>query len=654
MPWELLRPAGLALLGLAIPLVALYVLKIRRERRVVPSVWLWRAAARDLQAKSPFRKLIPSVPLILESLALALLALALAGPVTRTDRHSDARAILVIDVSASMGAVEDGQSRFARAIRAARDELRRFAPGTEIMVLSAGRTAELVAPFERDRRRLEAALERLAVQEVEGQLGQALAMAADQLRERGGGRLVVVTDGAVADAETLAAPNVPFDIIRVDGGGGDNTAIVRTEVARGPDPTTGHDRVEVFALVAHHGTRPRDVFVTLTQRNVVEPLASRHLRLSPGERVPVALGFDAGPSDAGTGLMLELSPPDALASDDRTAVRVPTGKKLPVVLAPKRANVWVERALRADPDVELYSTDLAGLTPENVPPDALVVVDGACPERLPGADILLLAPPEGPCRTVQVGPALDRPLITSWTETDPRLRHLTFDGVDIARARHLMPEREGDGLVRSQRGALIADVSSEGRTGTLVGFDVGESNWPLRASFVLFVRNVVELARAHRDNTLSAPVRTGEPIRLRVPLDVETVTAEYPSGRREPIPARAGLAVVPGPLQVGFVHVSWGGSRPGSTLVPASLSSDAESRLTPRPLPPSVAEATRSSRTSGLAGFEWLLAALALVLLALDIAWVTRRPRRRLEASGPLPDRRPRPLERELPSGAAR
>ena len=50
MPFELRSPAHLWLLGLLVPLVLLYVLRIRREKRTVPSTWLWRSAERDLLA----------------------------------------------------------------------------------------------------------------------------------------------------------------------------------------------------------------------------------------------------------------------------------------------------------------------------------------------------------------------------------------------------------------------------------------------------------------------------------------------------------------------------------------------------------------------------------------------------------------------------
>ncbi|MFO7179077.1 MAG: VWA domain-containing protein [Pseudomonadota bacterium] len=637
MPWELTRPAGLVLLGLLPPLIVLYLLRVRRERRRVSSIWLFRKATQDLAASRPYRRLVASVPLILESLALVALALSAARPELQTNRLEAPRAVIVVDQSASMGTREGATTRLELARAAVRDVLARLSPGSEVMLLGASREAELVSPFERDRTRLDAALARLEVAEVEGRLGPALALASEQLRQSGGGTLVVITDGAVADAEDLVVPPFPLEVIRV-GSHTENTAIVRTDVTRGIDPVSGRDRVEVFALLVHRGERARDVFVTLSQRNVVEPLAARRLRLEPGEHVPVVLGFEPAKTDEGTGLVVTLSPGDALASDDSAGVRVPESGKLPVVLAPRNASPWLRRALAADPDVELFAAELDGLSPEDVPYDALVVVDGACPQALPGAHLLIVNPPEGQCRTVTVGAREDAPVVTSWAESDPRLRFLTFEGVRIARARRLRAESSRAELVRARDAVVIADASSPGRTATIVGFDVGESNWPLTASFVVFVRNVAELARAERAHLVPRAAHTGEPLPLRVPLDATRVVVTPDDGKPIEVPARAGVAVLPAPTRVGFLHASWDGSRAGSTLVPAQLGSAAESNVAPRELPLSGAHG--SSTTTGDVGtvrdLSGVLAVIALLLVAADVWWITRgaRPARSTLAPG--------------------
>jgi len=646
MPFELRSPGGLWLLGLVVPLVLLYVLKVRRTRLRVASTWLWAVAERDLLAKSPFKRLLVQVPLLLQLAALLLLALAFARPATRGGAIVGDHVAIVVDVSASMAAkTPAGTTRMQAARAAATNVVRALGPGADALIIEAAREARIASPLDRDARRLEAAIERLEAGDVEGNLGRSLAIAADRLRQLPGDkRIVVVTDRALTDPESLAAVSLPVDVVDV-GGDASNTAIVRVDVRSGLDPATKRDQVQAFVLLAHNGKQPRDVFVTLRQRNVSEPLASRKLTLGPGERAPVVLTFEPSAGDRGSGLVVELSPEDALPTDDRAFARVPMGRKIPVVLAPSEGAPWVKRALSADPDVELLGSSVQGLSSAAVPDDALVVLDGACPAPLPGGDLLLVNPPAGKCRTAVVGESVERPSITSWSEADPRLRFLTLDGVEVARARKIETEGQADALVKTREGVLIADVSSPGRTGTLVGFDVGESNWPLKASFVLFVRNVVELARAHRARGVTGPARTGEPMTLRVPPDVNAVEVEDPVGKKLPLPAKAGLAVVPEVARAGFYFVTWKGERPGSVLVAANLTSEAESNIVPKALP-SGGQPVRVADAAAVADshtdWAWVLAAVALLFVALDAWWLTRRPRLAAPATAgapKLPDR---------------
>jgi hypothetical protein len=409
----------------------------------------------------------------------------------------------------------------------------------------------------------------------------------------------------------------------------DNAGLVRIDVRRG-QASGSSDRVEVFSEVDNFGEKPRDVFVTLKLRNSPTVLASRKLRLEPGQKAPVVLGFDAAPTDAGAGLVVELAPHDALAVDDSAFGRVPPNRKLTVVASPAHQNPWFERALLADPDVELLGAPLAELAASNIEDDALLVVSGACPADLPGADFVLLNPPPGPCRGAVVGKSVEGPTITSWERTDPRLRFITLDGVTIAQA-HLVDPLSAQGvLVRGREGALIVDVSQAGRTGTLLGFDVGESNWPLRASFVLFVRNLAELARAHRLSRVVGPARTGAPLRLRIPADVEQVALTDPAGRESKLAAHGGVAVVPSPEEPGFYLLTYAGQHPGSLLSVVNLTSPTESDLRHHAATPELTAASKPSQAGvAEAPDDWgFLAALAaLVAIVIQVLWLTRRPR---------------------------
>jgi hypothetical protein len=627
------NPQGLWLLGLLAPLVVLYVLKVRRQRVTVASTWLWQAAARDLLARSPWQRLRGRLLLFVEGLALAALGLALGRPALSGARIDSEHVALVLDVSASMLADSAGEPRFVAAKAAAERVVSALPPGADVLLIEAGAEPRVVGPADRDLSRVRARLSALAARGVEGHLERAIALASEQLAQRAGSRRIVV----ISDDGGLSAPlpqtRVPLSVVKV-GEPADNAGIVRIDVGRAVDRSAAasQERVEVFAEVASFAKAPRDVFVTLKQRNSPTVLASRKLRLEPGQKAPVVLGFEAAPTDAGTGLLVELSPHDALAVDDSAFGRVPPSRKLTTITSPAHQSPWFERALLADPDLELLGVPLAELGTSGIGDDAWVVVSGACPPELPGADFVILNPPPGPCRGAVVGQALDAPVVTSWDRTDPRLRFITLDGVAIAKAHAVDPPSAQSLLVKGREGALIVDVSEAGRTGTLVGFDVGDSNWPLRASFVLFVRNLAELARAHRQSHVVGPARTGSPVRLRVPSALEQVKLIDPSGVESVLEARSGVAIVPHPDQPGFYLVSYGGPRPGSALSVVNLTSESESDLR-RATPGSASngappQASRSPVVESPGDWGFLAAALALLAIVVQVVWLTRSPGR--------------------------
>ncbi|MBI4706016.1 MAG: VWA domain-containing protein [Deltaproteobacteria bacterium] len=632
LSFELLAPRGLWLLGLLVPLVALYILKVRRSRWRVSSTWLWQEARRDIMARSPFKRLIVQIPLVLQALALVALALALAEPASRGRVLGGDHIALVIDTSASMSAVEraSGKSRIELARQAALDLVSTLPPGADAMVLEAGRDARVVLPPDRDARRLRAAIKRIAARDVEGDLGAAIALGTSRLGQAGGRRrVVVVTDGSLARPAPLSGAAVPVEVVRV-GGELANTAIVRLDVRAGQDPASRAEQVQAFLLVGNFGPRPRELYVTMRLAGTSDVLASRRVLVAAGERRPVVLTFNPAPGDYGQGLQFDVSPHDDMPVDDVAYGRVPAGRRLPVVLAAAgEPSPWLLRALVSDEQAEVRAGSVEELlgAPRALH-DAFVVVQGACPAAVPGGDLLVVNPPPGQCFGAVVGAVIESPLLTSWDATDARLRFVSLDGVFLSQARRIEPESRAQALIRSSAGAIAADISTSARAATLLGFDVGESNWPLKASFVLFVRNLLEQARAHRTSGPGGAALAGEPLRASVPPAVREVQLEAPGGERELVPAHGGLAVVPDPWRAGLYRLSWTGQNGGTFVVPVNLVSEAESDLARKPASeagPGFDVAAQARAPVAHRGRGWLLALLALGLVVLDVWYLTRR-----------------------------
>ncbi len=562
------------------------------------------------------------------------LALALARPAVRGARIEGNHVAFVIDSMATRSRSEvPGDRRahtpsFHEAQHAATEALAALAPGADAFLLEAAREPRLVGPVSRDEQQLRAAVSSLVVREVEGDLASAVALAADRLRALGGKkRLIVLTDGALADPKPLVAAGVDVQVITV-GTDEDNAAIVRIDVRAGLDPSTKREQVQVFAMLRNYGARPRDTFVTVAIAGASNTLASRRVLLPANDKTPVVLTFEPSVLDRGQGLVVQLAPSDALPMDDVAYGRVPQGLRMPVTLASSASYSWLHRALESDPNVDLQKLTLAELATVNVDPEALVVIEGACPAVVPGRDLVVMAPPaESVCAGLDIGKRVEGPMLTSWEAGDPRLRFLTLDGVHVTTATELKAQGSGASLVRSSASTLIADASTPGRTVTILGFDVADSDWPLKASFVLFTRNVVELARLHRAQGAAGPSRTGEPLRLAVPAGTQLVTVEGPGMLSREVSAKLGFAVVSGIERAGFYRLRWTSPRVGDALVAANLTSERESDIRPRPvLFEAGAATTTTAKAATESHNEWgsWLALLAAAVIAFDVWWLTR------------------------------
>ena len=643
---ELLNPSGLWLAALLVPLVVLYILKVRRERARVASTWLWSAAKRDLMARAPWKRLVPEVPLLLESAAILALAIALAKPATRGREVLGDHLAIVVDVSASMatlepkpGAPNERVTRLALAKEAAKSVILELSPGSDAMIIEAGREAMLASPFERDAVRLSAVVDRLDTRDEEGSLESSIALAVDRLKQLGGTRkIVIVTDAALAHPASIASTSIPIQVLTV-GSPADNTAIVRIDVRSSHEGASAREEVQAFALVENFGRVPRDVFVTLREDDASDVLASRRVLVKPGERLPVVLTFHPSAGDHLHGLTMELSPHDALSLDDFAYARVPPSEKLPVYLfgassdSGRNGSPWLERALVSDPLTELHEGTVAELDQRGlVPSDAFVVVDGACPGHVSGTDLLFVNPPAGPCFGATVGASLDRPIITSWEQSDRRLRFVNLDGVHVARSSAIEPASSTQALIRTNHAALAADVSTSTQTATLLGFDVGDSDWPLKASFVLFVRNLLDEARIHRAHGASGPARVGEPLQLFVAGSASSVQGTGPSDVAIEGRVQSGIAVIPPVRRAGLYRFTWQGSDPASVVLPVNLTSEAESNLATdgrvlSAIDSSVVVQKADERPEAHRDGSWILGLIALALLVADVAWQTRKPR---------------------------
>ena len=632
---EFLNPKGLFLLTGLIPLIALYILKTRRKRLRLPSTLLWQDARRDHLARSPFRKLIAEASLLLQILALVALSIALARPTKRGARIVGDHIAIVMDVSASMGALEPATTGESTRIDAAKEAAARIVNAldatSDAFIVEASREARLTLPPTRDHHLLNQALGKMHAHEVEGRLSPAVSLAVDRLRSLGGkGRLVLVTDSSLAETDALVSYGVPIEVLRV-GSPHDNLGIVRLDVRAGIDPVSHVEQTQAFVSIRNYTKDKKDVYVTVTLDGDTDPIASRRMLIDPQVNTPVVLTFEPPKLKRGKGMRITLSPNDALAVDNVAYARVPPSLRMPVTLATSAPYTWFTRALEADKWVDLQRLTLDQVGRANIDGDALVIIEYACPAQIPGQSIVIVAPPVGRCFGVDVKVPEQGSAVTSWDTTDSRLRFLSLEEVQIGQT-SLLDAKGGGSLVRIRGGTVLADATMPGRSITILGFAPGESNWPLKASFVLFVRNLVETARTHRSNGTAQNARTGEPLSVPIPTDTTAATLIPPSGERHALVPLAGTASLGAPMKAGAYRVKWELPHTGEITVFANLLSEAEGDLAQREVT-FAAGATETSTRTAQGNFvdEWTrwLALIGLLAIVADVLLITRSPKPR-------------------------
>jgi hypothetical protein len=679
--FALLSLRALWLGAAALPLVLLYVLKTRRRRVRVSSAAMFAVARREAAARDPWKKLTPELALLLQLLALLALTLAFARPVAKGGALDADAVVIVVDRSASMATrvvpTKDDKSKEPSRITRAREQalatLDALGVGAEVAIVAAGRDARVLGPLGRPDKTTRDALAQIDAGLVEGDLEPALNLARDLLRARTGKRRVIVfTDGALARAPTWIDEDggAELDVRQVDppreGGAREgNVAIVRVDVRRTGGPGSEEpDRVEVGVVLAGYGApaEGRTRYVTLRRIDRPTALDARQIELGgqAGGRASATLSFTpaADGSDELATLAIELSPTDALALDDAAQVVVPPPRRMPVVLASLGVGgaSWVAKALKADPEVALTQVPPERLNATPVEAWSLIVASDFCPQAAPGGgDILVVNPPPGRCAGRAIGAAVSGaalPPITSWSPSDPRLRYADLDGIRLGRVVPIapLPEQEGGpaidpkggaaalgpaALVRAEGLAIVADASSLDRTVTLWGFDPADGDLARKASFVLMVRDAVDVARARRDRSWAPSARGGAPARITAAAGAKEVVA------KKLVPPDVGAVVARAPVLEGVALLE-GVDRPGpyqlegsATVAPltVSLASEVESDVehVVEPLRQRVTNAPQASTPQGVRArrdLRWLVALAAAIFLALDALWLTHKARR--------------------------
>ncbi len=155
---KFLNPAALAWGSLALPILILYMLKLRRKEVVLSSIFLWQRLIEDRQANSPWQRIQRNILLLLQLGVLLFLVAGLARPVLDRQVPVGGSMIVLLDASASMQATDVTPSRFGAAVTEALQLVRAMGPSDAMTVILVSANPEIIAAAETDKSILSASL----------------------------------------------------------------------------------------------------------------------------------------------------------------------------------------------------------------------------------------------------------------------------------------------------------------------------------------------------------------------------------------------------------------------------------------------------------------------------------------------------------------
>ena len=539
----------LALLGLLfIPaVIAMYMLRLRRDRAVVPSTLLWTKLVSDVEANAPWQKLRRSLLLLLQLLLVVILVLLAARPFVERPAGLARDIILVVDTSASMGATDVLPNRLEAAKTAAIEALRELPTGGKVSVIAAERTARIVANETSDIGRVRQAIAGLEPTSTTGNLADALELASNLARRSGDAQVLIATDGATADLPAIRV-EAPIRVLPV-GRDRVNQAIVALAVRTDPSALTQSAFISIANLDLDFASRRVEVYgdgVLIEARDVpLDPQVSQDIVIdditNSRTRTIEVLEVRLTTPDGATGAA------DQLAIDDRAWAIVPSTETREILLVGD-GDPYLETALQLLPNVRLFGTTEAGYPAQSVRPDGtdwdLVIFEGNLPARLPGVPTLAIAPPRSSALGVVNG-TLRNPGIGTLDPQEPVLRSVDLSTVHIAEATRLELPDWARTIIPGPRGApLLYAGELAGVRSAVLAFDPRRSDLPLQVAFPVLVANLTGELMGGSTAPLEA-IAPGDPVNLTVRPGVEALRVERPDGSvQELVPSvESGAAV---------------------------------------------------------------------------------------------------------------
>ncbi len=611
-----LAPVGFAALAIAVPILLLYMLRLRRREVLISSTFLWRQVVQDTEANTPWQRLRRNLLLFLQLLILLLLALALARPFITVPTISAGKIALLVDASASMTATDVGDSRFAAALEQARQIVNNMNPQDIISLIRVADIAEPLTSYTADKNELRRAIDAMTVSQGAADWDTALTLAAAGAAGAEHFSIVMITDGGVGAAASLPA-NIPQPIYVPVGESANNIGItaLATRALAGQAP-------QLFAQVTNYGDARADISLVIRLDDVLR--LSRSGSIPPRSQLPIPFGEPiTEPFETlSATLTFDNDIEDFLELDNHAwAVQNEINTRR-VYYVSSNENLFLEQALRSLPGVQTFRGNAEN---RSLPGEAfdLYVFDNWLPNSLPAGDMLIVNPPNS-TSLFTVGAQLEATDEIAVADAEsPIASFVDLDEMSLLQYRAVSADWART-LFQAEEGAILLAGEANARQIAILPFDLRDSNLPLLIAWPVLMANLMDWFSPADIVSLPDGLSVGDVLVISPPLLAESIRITTPDGSVRELPATGDRVAFANTEQLGLyrLEILQDGQVTSAQSFAVNLFGAGESDI--KPLPEAELQlgggmvAAAADEQLGTQEFWMWLALAALLLLAIE------------------------------------
>ncbi len=496
-------------------------------------------------------------------------------------------------------------TRFDLAREKAFELIEQRDPQQKILIVEAGRRAELKTGFLDSSRQAEDLVQKLVPSDAAAGLEPAVLLALSFVDPAAEDLIYLITDGAGTDVSALLKNHPKIRPIVV-GSGGHNVGITRFEFRQQIDR---HDQYEFMLEVKNFNPSPAACSIRLSLDNVT--LFDQPAKFEAREKKLLILpyaGLIAGIAKA------TLDIDDDFAVDNQAYLSLNTAKEIWVLLV-SQGNPFLEKLLAAYPNFRVNSVKeiMPSAWQDQTARHDIVIVDR---QDFPATDRgnFLLIDSYSPALPVLKTGNAHPPRNPVWDRTSPLMADVDLSGLIVEQSTRLKADKRLKPVVTSDHTGLMYTFEEGGLRAVLLSFDITRSDLPLKVAFPVMMSNIFNWLNPQKLEFSILQARAGEPFDIFLSPQTDTFYTRAPNEKWQKQHAGVNPFRYTDTGKIGIYTVSENNRQRYFTV---NLADESESDITPQSMAQVSDRPAASSVSEQIAVQRPLWAALILAVCAL-------------------------------------